>query len=342
MSAASEWMVKTTLRKMGTFSTPTYGGVGEPFKDGRQPDERNKGAQFVTNKQRMGQSGDNWNSGRYGRRVPVQRLYEGEKYVDPHKHQTSFEMRERKLNLTENGFKYSSPNKHSSGLGGYWGCIGPKFGHEPDFVVLKKEDKPGVMVHELRQVITNPPRKGYGTATPGNTFGAGPLKGDTSSTGRYGGKEYGHAPDPYDLPRQREIAERKANSEALQGRPAFKQMSHSLDFFDTHKEHARVATSKIFTEDPIIPKREAKVSTFANVSDKAFYPSRAPRSGPLGTFEKFPVYKEDPLEEKMKVAKAAAAEARIAGAAPFKPTSKPFTTPCPTIMFHIPGAKPTS
>ena len=49
---------------------------------------------------------------------------------------------------------------------------------------------------------------------------------------------------------------------------------------------------------------------------------------------------QDPLEEKMKLAKAAAAAARREGAAPFKPTSKPYTTPCPSILFHTPGGSP--
>ena len=56
----------------------------------------------------------------------------------------------------------------------------------------------------------------------------------------------------------------------------------------------------------------------------------------------FPEYKEDPLEEKMKAAKAAAAAARVAGAAPFKPTSRPHTTPTPSIMFHAAGPQPAS
>ena len=94
--------------------------------------------------------------------------------------------------------------------------------------------------------------------------------------------------------------------------------------------------------DRIIPKREAKASEFAPVSERAFYPSRAPRSGPLGTFTKFPEYKEDPLEEKMKIAKAAAEAAKNVGAAPFKPTSKPHTTPTPSIAFHTVGPKPMS
>ena len=48
------------------------------------------------------------------------------------------------------------------------------------------------------------------------------------------------------------------------------------------------------------------------------------------------------LEEKLKAAKAAAAAARIEGQAPFKPTSKPHTTPTPSIVFHTAGPKPMS
>ena len=83
-------------------------------------------------------------------------------------------------------------------------------------------------------------------------------------------------------------------------------------------------------------------TTGAPVAERAFYPSRAPRSGPQGTFTKFPEYLPDPLEEKLKKAKEEAAKARIVGAAPFKPTSKPHTTPMPSIVFHITGPKPMS
>jgi len=329
--------VKCTLKKFGTFSTPTFGGVGEPFNDGRQRETRTLGRQFSTNKQRNGQTGDNWNTGTAGRRIPIQRLFEGEKYYDPHKHQVLKDMEENKKNLTTNGFKYSSPNKHSSGLGGVYGHIGPKYPHQPDFNVLKKEDKPGPVVHEARQVLTNGPKKGYGP-TPGIVFGPGPEKGETSSMGRYGGKEYLHAKDEYDRARQKEQAERKENVARTGERPAFKTMSSANDFFD--QTHRAVSSSKVFTEDPRIPQKDNKVAEMPNVSDKPFYPSRFPRSGPQGTFEKFPVYKEDPLEEKIKIAKEAAAAARVVGAAPFKPTSKPYTTPCPSIAFHVSGPTP--
>ena len=58
-----------------------------------------------------------------------------------------------------------------------------------------------------------------------------------------------------------------------------RQMSHSLDFFDGYREHARVATSKIFTEEPRVPERKAKESEFKPIVERAFYPARAPRSG---------------------------------------------------------------
>ena len=157
-----------------------------------------------------------------GKREAVKRLYEGEKYVDPHKNHQIHEKAQREKNLTTNGFRYSSPNKLSSGLGNYWGCIGPKLKHEPEYNVLTKADKPGPVVHEARQVLTQPPRKGYGSTTPGNIFGPGPAKGEASSMGRYGGKEYDHAVDPYDLARQKEAKDRKENAELLAGRPPFK------------------------------------------------------------------------------------------------------------------------
>ena len=65
--------VKCTLKTFGTFSTPSFGGVGEPYVDKHQRDDRTTGRQFLINKQRLGQLGDNWNRGNYGKREPVKR-----------------------------------------------------------------------------------------------------------------------------------------------------------------------------------------------------------------------------------------------------------------------------
>lgn len=301
-------------------------------------DDRTQGRQFIVNKQRAGQTGDNWNRGTYGRRQDVKPLYEKEKYIDQHKIDMQAGVAERAKNLTSNGFRYPSPNKLSSGLGAYWGVIGSKHEHMPDFAVVQKGAKPGPVVHESRQMVTNPPKKGYGASTPGCIFGPGPLK-DEVGYGKYGGREYAWNPDPYDSARQAEISERKKGSEALQGRPPFSSASKSLDFFDGHK---RVASSAVYTEDPRVPERPKPKSEFAPVADRPFYPARGPRSGWQGAMNKFPVYLPDPLEEKMKLAKQEAEAAKNVGAAPFKPTSKPFTTPQPSIVFKTFGPQPMS
>ena len=91
-----------------------------------------------------------------------------------------------------------------------------------------------------------------------------------------------------------------------------------------------------------MPERPKPKSEFAPVADRPFYPARGPRSGWQGAMNKFPVYLPDPLEEKMKLAKQEAEAAKNVGAAPFKPTSKPFTTPQPSIVFKTFGPQPMS
>ena len=103
-----------------------------------------------------------------------------------------------------------------------------------------------------------------------------------------------------------------------------------------------VASSAIFAENPRLPERPPPAPYGQNVTDRPFFPAQAPRSGPQGTFNKFPVYMEDPLHLKVEAAKAAAAAASAVGAAPFKPTGKPHTTPTPSIVFHTVGPKASS
>jgi len=331
--SSGEWAEKYTMLRMGTFSTPTFMGVGEPYIDKMQSDNRALGRQFQTNKPRKGQTGDNWNR-IHGRRQGVQVLFEGEKFVDPHTHERKWRLGEMKKNLTSNGFAYSNPNKKSAGLGNYFGCIGKKFEHMADFDVLTKEQKPPEVVHELRQVLTNPAKNGYGLSTPGIAFGPPVKQGEERKPGKWGGAEYMHSVDPYDMARQYENAERKFNNEAIAGRPPFRTVSHSLDFFD-HKKG--VASSAVFTEEPRIPERAPKEDEGKPVSTAPFYPAKAPKSGHQGTFNKFPAYKEDPLDEKLKAAKAAAEAARAIIGNPFKPPQKPKTCPTKSILFHQPG-----
>ena len=93
------------------------------------------------------------------------------------------------------------------------------------------------VVHELRQVVTNPSKLGYGYSVPGIGMGAPAKMGEEVKTSKWGFAEIEHSVDPYDMARQYENAERKFNQEALLGRPPFKTVSHALDFFD-HKKGA--------------------------------------------------------------------------------------------------------
>ena len=327
-------------------------------------DSRAKGYQFTTNRQKGGQTGDNWNR-KHGRRTDFVRAFEGEEHLDPHTHERKWKLEQKKKNLTPEGFKYSSPNKKSSCLGGNSGLFS-SFTHEPDFEVEKKGEVPTRRDPALRQVrghpthtatararalaptswpalphlspwcaqvVTSPSKKGYGASTPGTQFGPGPRKGEAPKIG----KEYEHSPDPYDLARQYERAERAFNKERLASRPAYKTMSHSLDFFDGYKS---VASRKILEpqeqpEKPATPAAEAGKA----ISETPFYPAQGPRSGPLGTFSKFPEYIEDPEDAKMKAAREAAAEAKITGGA-WRPTYSNKSTPMKTIVFREAGIVP--
>ena len=261
-----------------------------PYRAWHAGESRGIGRQMLTNKSRKGQTGDNWNRGPSGRLQGIPRLFEGEKYVDPHAQENKWKLEESKRNMTTNGFRYSSNNKKSSGLGNYYGCIGPKFEHQQDFEVLQKEQKPVDVQHERRQFQTSPAKKGYGYSTPGIIFGPAPRAGEEIRLGKP--NEYKHFKDEYSRPRDFEATERKMQMEMIASRPPFKSVSHSLDFFDQRKNV--VSTSSIFTEEPRMPERAA--SDEEKKVYAPFYPAKAPRSGKLGTFTKFPEYTEEPPE----------------------------------------------
>jgi len=338
-SKDEDWARKLKMKNCGMFSTPSYFGVGEPYDD-RVKTARvgADGVQMVTNKQRGGITGDNWNNNN-GRRKHFKRLYEGEVYVDPSTYDRKWKVEQAKLNLTQDGFRYPRAPQQSSGLGGNWGRIGPKFSYMAETEgkrdgaairanIAEKGNYPGFKL--------NPPKKGYGSSTPGLLFGPGPPKGETA--GKIG-KEYSHSPDPYDAPRDVVKAERRHQMEAIAGRAPYRTMGASVDFFDAHK---RTAAPKGLTEDPIIPAREPPPEG-EPVSHLPFYPARAPREGGPNRggycFNKMPEYMEDPDEERMAARREEALKARTVGA-PFKPTGTKSSKPSRTIVFHQPGVRP--
>jgi hypothetical protein len=58
----------------------------------------------------------------------------------------------------------------STGLGGYYGCIGQPYKHMTEYDVVKKGDKPAPRTPQPKNILTSPPKKGtYGF--PGTTIG---------------------------------------------------------------------------------------------------------------------------------------------------------------------------
>lgn len=127
-----DWARKNKMKSAGMFSTPSYWGVGEPFDDSVTSARAGaQGLQMVTNKQRTGITGDNWNRNN-GRRKDFIRLYEGEVQVDPGTYDRRWKMEQKKKNLTPDGFRYARAPQQSSGLGGNWGRIGPRLEYMPE------------------------------------------------------------------------------------------------------------------------------------------------------------------------------------------------------------------
>jgi len=321
------------------FSTPSYWGVGEPFDDSRSGgNPRARGVQMTTNNQRKSLTGDNWNGHKGHNRI--KRLYEGEVYEDPGVTARKWNMEQRKVDLTPEGFRYPSMPQRSSGLGGNWGRIGPKFEYMAE--TEGKRDGAEVRAAATAKMGTkpfklNPPKKGYGCSTPGLLFGPGPKKGDTE--GKLG-KGYEWIKDEYDLPREAVKAEVAHRMEMLSGRAPYRTMGRSIDFFDGHFDRSgRVAGPKSITEDPImVAREEVKEEPREALHGKPFYPARAPSSGKF-CFNKCPEYLEDPEEERYQAAREEALKLHAVGSVPFKPSGTKSSRPARTIVFYQPGVK---
>lgn len=184
--------VKNTLHTHGTFSMPSILGPeadekskdlrlrGKPnFLAGPVPKNPYKGFQRLYEVRARG-----------GKRVPpcatppdfpssrppAPARAQGEQWTSDYERSRTHANQAAKKNMTDHGFKYSSPNKKSSGLGNYYGALGPKHKHEGEAEGAGKGEKPPPAELEPRQVLTGPPKKGRFN-TPGITFGAPQPKG---------------------------------------------------------------------------------------------------------------------------------------------------------------------
>eukprot|EP00002_Diphylleia_rotans_P011320 TRINITY_DN2236_c0_g1_i1.p1 TRINITY_DN2236_c0_g1~~TRINITY_DN2236_c0_g1_i1.p1 ORF type:complete len:225 (-),score=59.97 TRINITY_DN2236_c0_g1_i1:905-1579(-) len=209
----------TDLSSTGVFAPASSINIGDPYVKKLPPDARTTGKQLVTSPSKRGQVADNWSPGYY----KVNRLYEGEKYVEPWLIERKERVESSKKNLTKTGFIPSSPPKARSGLGSFYGCVGGPIPYEPQGTPPKQ--KP---TESPKQIVTSPAKKG--------TFG---YAGITLS------KSPEYLSEPYDEARKLELKQAKEEHKKRIG-GAFKSTSKPVDFFDSQPN---VAASKVFTSD---------------------------------------------------------------------------------------------
>jgi hypothetical protein len=247
---------------------------------------------------------------------------QGERWQSDFDRSRKFSLEEKKKNLTEHGFKYSSPNKKSSGLGNYYGTIGAKHAHEGEIEGAARGEKPPPVVQEPRQVMTMPAKKGRFN-TPGISFGAPQPKGVPHILG----KEFEYHSDPYNLARKLEM-ETRAQSKKLRQPQPFRAMAHSLEYFDATKSGV---SSKIY--EPVeMPAKKPPPPPAERASEKPF---RASSKAASGTLNKFPEHMADPETARWKEERAR--KMREAAMSPWKYSAGPKTAPTRSVLFHHPG-----
>jgi|UniRef100_A0A7S4CZ55 hypothetical protein len=259
------------------FSVSSYNTIGDEYDKKIPVSDRVRGKQMVTNPPKKGATPDVCFEKKFAS------LSLGDKYIDPGTLEKQDRLQQSKKKLTQEGFRYTSPSKRSSGLGNYYGCFMEKapYKHETEYVVLKKGELPEKVAAQPRNIMTGPAKKGtYGFS--GTTLG----KGD----------EYQYISDPYDAGKKKEAAEAKEGGKKLIG-PAFKASCKRVEYFDSQPN---VAASRIYSLDKPLPARKPDAPKKDVAITVPFKPSSPSRRGVAGTLTKYPEYKEDPYEAKEK------------------------------------------
>jgi len=308
-------IMPNTMNTLGTFSWPPSHGIGDPYDKAKGSDARLRGVR-------------NFAGGPVSKQEiykDYKRLYEGEKWTSDFERSRKHAVAEKQKNLTPDGFKYSSPNKKSSGLGNYYGTIGAKHAHAGEYDGGKNDGPPDPVMHEPRQMMTMPPKKGRFN-TPGILFGAPQPKGVPHKLG----KEFDYYSEPYNLARKLEM-DARMKSKALRQPQPFKAMSHSLEYFDQTKT---IGASKVY--EPVeMPAKKEKPETKVHV-EKPWYPAKA-KAAADGGLNKFPEHMADPETERWQAERDRKKLEALNTPNPWKPGAGIKSTRTRSILFHHPG-----
>jgi hypothetical protein len=258
-----------------TFSAPVFISIGDEYdkKENGLP-ERFKGRSFQTAPPKKGNGADALMSKKFIS------LSDGDKYVDPGYYEKRNRL-DREKKRVGPVFKYTSGTKTACGSGTYYGTFNEKNPppHLVEYSVTKRGEMPDKAKAQLRNIVTNPPKKGtYGT--PNVTLSK--------------GTELKYISDPYEGEKRKEALQAKESAKRIVG-PAFKGACRRGGFFD---ETAH-GVSKVYTIDKALPPKKLGADHRAAPSAKAWRPG-----GTLVTaITKPPEYMEDPYEAKEKAAR---------------------------------------
>lgn len=300
---------------LGLFSAPQFLSVGDPYEKKQQTLSRVGGKQFQTARQKPGQTSDNWGQ----KKRTFKPLYEAhplgvkELYYQPGQRERQQANTARKKCLQEAGFKYSNPAPKHCGTGDYFGAF-TKWEYKEPFDAVKKGDLPKVVVEVPMNIKTNPCKVG--------SYGA--------NWKTLLGKEYEYAPEP--VVKGAAKAARLKHEKAMLERAPFKGMTHSLDFFDTHKH---VAASMIYAPHGTPTAAPPKERPGPPEDDRApFKPSHIPHQGYNACLNAFPTYAGDNFMDVQNQQRAEAKAHRDRIEIPFKAVSQAKEQPTVPVMTH--------
>lgn len=258
-----------------TFSAPVFISIGDEYdKKGNGIPERYKGSMFKVNPPKKGNGPDALLSKKFIS------LSDGDKYVDPGYYEKRDRLdRERKR--VGPIFKHTSGAKTSCGSGTYYGTFSESNPppHLVEYAVTKAGDMPTKAQPQLRNIVTNPPRKG--------TYGY-------TGTSLSKGTEFKYISDPYEGEKRREAQTAKESSKRIVG-PPFKGACRRGGFFDESNH----GVSRVYTIDRALPPKKPAPDHRAAPIAKSWRPGGAL----VTSITKPPEYMEDPYEAKEKAAR---------------------------------------
>jgi len=310
-------MPKVNAQKtLGLFSEPSYMSLGDPYDPPVESGGRHKGLNIMTQNVKKGAvpcgtHGTNFD-------LTFRRISDGDTYLMPGALERKWRKEAWTKCRTSEGFRFTSPAKHRTGLGDTCGNFNAdqngKRHQWPEFIPrggMEKKTKDDIAPPAKPNIMTNPVKKGsYGYTTK-------------NFVGR--GTEYSYAIDPYDRPREMEIEERKKFKEKTaffgQGRP-FNTSSHARDCYD----------KDIYTDPEALRGGYRPPKPEKSLEGKApFLPSQPPKTltAFTGCFTKFPTAIPDPPNDVRAGASGEGGEKAV-----FVPSSPAKSTRTKSIMFR--------